>query len=80
MDCGVCQHAGRIGVFHQNVANMITQFTNILGSARINIAEMSNKSRSEVAYTVIDVDSPVSDEVVRSLQAVDGVYRVRKIH
>lgn len=79
MDVGVCQHAGRIGIFHQNVANMITRFTNVLGSTSINIAEMSNKSKGEVAYTVMDVDSPVPADVVLKLQSVEGVYRVRVI-
>lgn len=79
MDVGVCQHAGRVGIFHKNIANMITGFTNVLGAAGINIAEMSNKSKGDVAYTVIDVDSAVSAEVTAKLQSVPGVFRVRNI-
>jgi D-3-phosphoglycerate dehydrogenase / 2-oxoglutarate reductase len=58
---------------------MITSFTAIMGAAGINIAEMTNKSRGEVAYTILDLDSAISDEVAGKLAAADGVFRVRKI-
>ena len=74
---GVCQSVGRIGIFHKNQANMITNFTRIMGAEAVNIAEMSNKSRGEVAYTLIDTDNKVSSAVIRQLGNVDGVYRVR---
>ena len=76
---GVCQSVGRIGIFHKNQANMITNFTRIMGGEAVNIAEMSNKSRGEVAYTLIDTDTRASAEVIRQLEKVDGVYRVRVI-
>ena len=76
---GVCQSVGRIGIFHKNQANMITNFTRIMGAEAVNIAEMSNKSRGEVAYTLIDTDTRASAEVIRQLEKVDGVYRVRVI-
>ncbi|SDZ80963.1 D-3-phosphoglycerate dehydrogenase [Lachnospiraceae bacterium NK3A20] len=79
MDVGICRHAGRVGVFHRNIANMITQFTTVLGDDGINISEMSNKSKGDVAYTVIDVDSPVPADVIGKLTAIDGVFRARKI-
>jgi D-3-phosphoglycerate dehydrogenase len=56
---------------------MITNFTRIMGAEAVNIAEMSNKSRGEVAYTLIDTDNKVSSAVIRQLGNVDGVYRVR---
>ena len=76
-DMGVCQAVSRIGIFHKNQANMITNFTRIMGAEAVNIAEMSNKSRGEVAYTLIDTDNKVSSAVIRQLGNVDGVYRVR---
>ena len=76
---GVCQSVGRIGIFHKNQANMITNFTRIMGAEAVNIAEMSNKSRGDVAYTLIDTDTKASDDVIRELGRVDGVYRVRVI-
>ena len=58
---------------------MITNFTRIMGAEAVNIAEMSNKSRGEVAYTLIDTDTKASDAVIKELSNVDGVYRVRVI-
>ncbi|MBQ2641772.1 MAG: 3-phosphoglycerate dehydrogenase, partial [Lachnospiraceae bacterium] len=74
---GVCQTTGRIGIFHKNQANMITNFSRIMGEESVNIAEMSNKSRGDVAYTLIDTDTKVSAAVIRQLESVDGVFRVR---
>ncbi len=76
---GFCQTAGRIVVFHKNVANMITKFTGAFGELGINISELNNKSKGEFAYTMFDVDSPVTDEIVQKLNAIDGVLRVRVI-
>ena len=78
-DMGVCTQASRVAIFHKNVANMITQFTAVLGDAEINIANMTNKSRGEVAYTLLDLESPVSEDVVERLQAAKGVFRVRVV-
>lgn len=74
---GVCERAGRIAIFHRNVANMITKFTAILGDTGTNIGEMANKSRGDVAYTLIDVDNAVTEETADKLRALDDVYRVR---
>ena len=78
-DMGICTTAGRIAVFHDNIANMITQFTAILGKNNINISNMENKSRGEVAYTMMDLESSVSDAIVNELSAIEGVYRVRVV-
>ncbi len=74
---GVCETPGRIAVFHKNVANMITAFTSIIGESGVNIAEMANKSRGDVAYTMFDLDSPAAEDIAEKLRAVDGVFRVR---
>ena len=78
-DMGVCETAGRIAVFHKNVANMISKFTNIIGEAGINISDMTNKSRGEVAYTLLDIEAKATDEVIAALSSIDGVYRVRVV-
>lgn len=78
-DMGVCTSAGRIAVCHTNTVNMISSFTGIFGKEGINISDMTNKSRGEYAYTLIDVESPVSDEVIAALSKVEGVIRVRKV-
>ncbi|MGN0430991.1 MAG: phosphoglycerate dehydrogenase [Lachnospiraceae bacterium] len=78
-DMGVCTKAGRIAVFHKNIANMITKFTACFGDAGINISDMTNKSRGEVAYTMLDVESPVTPDIVEKLSSIDGVFRVRVV-
>ncbi|MCR4641263.1 MAG: phosphoglycerate dehydrogenase [Lachnospiraceae bacterium] len=78
-DAGVCMTAGRVAICHKNVANMITQFTAVFGSEGINIDNMLNKSKGEFAYTLLDVESPVSEAAVEKLQKMDGVIRVRII-
>lgn len=80
-DCsmGACTTAGRVGVLHRNVSGMISQYTTILGNAGINIANMTNTSKGEYAYALLDVDSPVTDEVLEKLAKTDGVLRVRKV-
>lgn len=78
-DMGVCTKAGRVAIFHKNIANMITRFTACFGENGINISDMTNKSRGEVAYTMMDIETPVSQEIVQKLEAVDGVFRVRVV-
>ena len=76
---GACTTAGRIGILHKNVAGMIGQYTTLLGEAGINVADLSAKGKGEYAYAIIDVDSPVTEDVVEKLSAIDGVVRVRVI-
>lgn len=76
-DMGVCTKAGRVAIFHKNVANMITQFTAAFGVKGINISDMTNKSRGEVAYTMIDVESAPTAEIAEALEKIEGVFRVR---
>ena len=76
---GIPAKAGRVAICHKNVANMIGQFTSILGKAGVNIDAIANKSRGDFAYTLIDTDSAVPAEVVAALEASDAVIRVRVI-
>ena len=78
-DMGVCTQIGRVAIFHKNIANMITQFTGCFGEANININNMMNKSRGEYAYTMMDIDAAATDEMIQSLAAIEGVYRVRVV-
>lgn len=78
-DMGPCGSDGRIAVFHRNVANMITQFTALIGEKKININNMMNKSRGEVAYTMLDIEGTAPAELVESLSAIEGVFRVRVV-
>ncbi len=78
-DMGVCTKAGRVAVFHKNIANMITKFTAVFGEKGINISDMTNKSRGEVAYTMMDIEASATQDIVDALQAIDGVFRVRVV-
>ena len=76
---GVCAAAGRIALLHKNIANMITQFTGALGEAGINITDMTNKSRGEYAYTLMDIESKADENIIEQLKKIDGVFRVRVV-
>lgn len=76
-DTGACVDVGRIAINHKNIPNMISQFTKVLGDAGVNISNMTNKSKGDFAYTLIDVSTPISGEVAKELKNIHGVYRVR---
>jgi D-3-phosphoglycerate dehydrogenase len=78
-DMGICTQAGRIAIFHRNKANMITKFTACFGDEGVNITDMMNKSKGEVAYTMMDLESPATDEMIGRLQSIAGVFRVRVV-
>lgn len=78
-DMGVCTQVGRIAIFHKNIANMITKFTALIGDTGINITDMMNKSRGEVAYTMMDVEAPLDKNIIDKLASIDGVFRVRVV-
>ena len=78
-DMGVCQTAGRVAICHKNVANMITKFTGVFGEVGINIDNMTNKSKGDYAYTMIDTDSAITDELLKKLEGIEGVIRVRVV-
>ena len=79
VDMGVCETKGRVAVCHKNVANMITQFTAVMGAAGINIDNMMNKSKGDYAYTLMDTDSEVPADIVEKLEKAEGVIKVRVI-
>ncbi|MCM1175231.1 MAG: phosphoglycerate dehydrogenase [Blautia sp.] len=78
-DMGICTQAGRVAIFHKNIANMITKFTACFGDNNINISDMTNKSKGEVAYTMLDIEAPATEEMIRKLSSIPGVFRVRVI-
>ena len=78
-DMGTCRVAGRLAITHKNIPNMISQFTKILGDDGMNIADLTNKSRGEYAYTLIDLETAISPKVVAELEKIDGVSRVRVV-
>ena len=69
----------RITILHRNQPKMLGQFTGLLAEQDINIDIMSNKSRNEYAYTMIDTEAEVSEDLYQKLCGIDGVLRVRVI-
>ncbi len=79
-DMGICTTIGRVAIFHKNIANMITKFTAEFGEKGINISNMMNKSRGEVAYTMLDVEEIPTEEMIQALEKIKGVFRVRVVN
>ena len=80
MECGPLLSPARILLLHANVVNMVGQITTILGSYAINIEAMQNQSRKAWAYTCLDVDHKLTDEVIKALSNIEHVVRVRVIY
>jgi len=76
-DMGVCVAESRIAITHKNVANMITKYTAVFGEEGLNISDMTNKSKGEFAYTLLDVEGKITEEIIEKLENIDGVITVR---
>jgi len=69
----------RIVVANSNIPNMVGQITTVLAASRINIMDLLNKSRGDVAYNIIDVDGEVTDEDLKAIGDIEGVIMTRLI-
>lgn len=78
-DAGVCQTAARVTICHKNIPDMLTRFTGVFAKQKVNIDNMLSKSKGNWAYTILDVESEISEENLKELEAVDGVVKVRVI-
>jgi len=67
----------RIGIVNSNVPNMVGQISTTMANAGLNIVDMLNKSKGDLAYTLIDVNQPVPDSVVKQIAGIKGVLAVR---
>ncbi len=67
----------RIGIVNSNVPNMVGQISTTMAKAGLNIVDMLNKSRGELAYTLTDVDQPVPEAVLKEISQISGVLAVR---
>lgn len=76
---GICEAGGRLGIFHKNKINMINSLTTLIGGSEVNIAGMASKSKGDVEYTLLDLDSPASSELVDRIAALPDVFRVRVV-
>lgn len=78
-DMGVCATAGRVAICHKNIPNVISKITTAFGEAGINIEAMSNQSRNDFAYSLLDVDNSVDSAVIAKISAIDGIIKVRVV-
>jgi D-3-phosphoglycerate dehydrogenase len=67
----------RIVIANSNVPNMVGQISTCLATAKINIADLLNKSRGEYAYTLIDTDGTAGEEILHRIRGIDGVLSAR---
>ncbi len=67
----------RVGIANANVPNMVGQISTAMAKAGLNIHNMMNKSKGEMAYTLVDVDSPVSSALIQQIAGIAGVLAVR---
>ena len=69
----------RLAIANANVPNMVGQISTSLAEARLNIADLLNKSRGDIAYTLIDTDAPIPPDVLAKLRAIPGVLSARLV-
>ena len=68
-----------MAVANSNVPNMVGQIATYLADAGLNILDMLNKSRGDLAYTLLDTDGMLPDEVIAKIRQIDGVLAVRTL-
>ncbi len=78
-DMGICATEGRITILHKNIPNSLSQFTTVMAAENVNIDGLTNKSRGDYAYTMLDLDHTPSVRAVEELKKINGVIRVRVI-
>ncbi len=71
--------AYRITIANENVPNMVGQISTFLAEAGLNIEDLLNKSRGDLAYTIVDLNTEVPDAVIEQIQAIEGVLKVRNL-
>lgn len=69
----------RLTVVNRNIPNMVGQISTALADAGLNIADMTNKSRGDIAYSIVDVESDIGADTVAKIEAIEGIIKVRVI-
>ena len=69
----------RLTISNKNEPGMIEKITRLLADNKLNIADMINKSKGNIAYNIIDVESDISPDLVKKIQSIDGVVAVRML-
>lgn len=71
--------AARLAIANKNMPDMVGQISHVLGQANANILHMSNESKKGLAYTLIDLEAAINDDVLAQIQSIDGVLNARQI-
>ena len=79
INMGRPETVSRVVIFHNNVANVLTRLTSAFGDEGINIATMNSKSKGERAVTILDLDSPANEAIMKRLENAKEVLRVRVV-
>lgn len=69
----------RVAITHKNMPDMIAKISTAVGEAGFNIFHMRNESRNELAYTLMDIESEISDDFINQLASIEGVLKARKV-
>ena len=69
--------SARVCVMHKNIPNMISQITAAFAAANVNIENLANGSKGDVAYTIVETNDKADDAIVNSVSAIDGVFKVK---
>ncbi len=69
----------RLLIINRNVPAMVGQITSVLADAGVNISDMINKSRGDLAYNIIDIDNDIDEKDIDKIRSIDGIIRVRVI-
>ncbi len=80
-DCemGIPPREGRVAILHKNVRGVIAQYTKVMGDLDINVSDMFNKTRGQLAYALLDLDATIPQKGIEKLRKIPEVVRVRVI-
>ncbi len=76
-DMGVCKDAMRVTIIHRNIPNMLTKFTATFGDLGINIERMSNVTKGEYGYVIMDLANTADEKSIETIRTIKGVLKVR---
>jgi len=78
-DMGICKDAMRVSIIHRNIHNMLTQFTATFGDLGINIERMSNVTKGEYGYAMMDLANAADEKAISKIRNIEGVLKVRVV-
>ncbi|MBQ2702160.1 MAG: 3-phosphoglycerate dehydrogenase, partial [Clostridia bacterium] len=67
----------RVCIMNKNIPNMLSQITATFSAENINIENFANASKGEVAYTIVETNVPATQDILKKLRAIDGVFGLR---